>query len=400
MRDLYELTTPDIDELTDIILGHPGVYGARLMGGGFGGNVLALVSKEHVAELVDRVQSGYYAPRGRDGLAEGSITVSTPGEGFSFLCLRDVLHQAVVSASAIWWKWETYAPVIGKSTCELLGIPRADAFKLLRPIQPIIVAGGRRQRRSGRGYRNPAALNVIGGKPSLARVLDSLAAMPFKTLQPMKKIPMPRGTRVVLQKEPLGTGHAVLAAIPALRNDKADVLVVWGSQPLVSADTLAHSVVAYQALGSSSMLFPTAVTRTPYAPIQRDLHGYVVASRETAAEGAPTKRLGETNIGAFLLSAPILKATLPGLHEEMWDAAAGRYKTKSGELGFPNEMARALVRAGTPVIAFPIARVEESLGLRDRAGYDEVRRIIATPHTRKPSRVRADMPSSFSRKKP
>ena len=123
MRDLYELTTPDIDELTDIILGHPGVYGARLMGGGFGGNVLALVSKEHVAELVDRVQSGYYAPRGRNGLAEGSITVSTPGEGFGLLCLRDVLRRAVVNASAIWWKWETYAPVIEKSTCELLGIP-------------------------------------------------------------------------------------------------------------------------------------------------------------------------------------------------------------------------------------------------------------------------------------
>ncbi len=133
LRDLYELTTPDIDELTDIILGHPGVYGARLMGGGFGGNVLALVSKEHVAELVDRVQSGYYAPRGRNGLAEGSITVSTPGEGFGLLCLRDVLRRAVVNASAIWWKWETYAPVIEKSTCELLGIPRAERVQTPAP---------------------------------------------------------------------------------------------------------------------------------------------------------------------------------------------------------------------------------------------------------------------------
>ncbi len=62
---------------------------------------------------------------------------------------------------------------------------------------------------------------------------------------------------------------------------------------------------------------------------------------------------------------------LPGLHEEMWDETAGRYKTKSGELGFPNEMARALVRAGTPVIALPIARAEESLGLRNRSGYEK-----------------------------
>jgi galactokinase/CTP:molybdopterin cytidylyltransferase MocA len=395
LRDLYELTTPDIDELTDIILGHAGVYGARLMGGGFGGNVLALVSKEHVAELVDRVQSGYYAPRSRNGLAEGSVTVSTPGEGFGLLCLRDVLRRAVVNASAIWWKWETYAPVIEKSTCELLGIPRAAAFKLLHPIQPVIVAGGRGKLRLGGGYRSPAALNVIDGKPSIARVLDSLAAMPFKTLPPiivvspamkgklLKEIRLPRGTRVVVQQKPLGTGHAVLTAIPEIRNGETDVLVVWGSQPLLSADTLARSVVVYQALGSSSMLFPAAVTRTPYAPIQRDLHGYVVASRETAAEGAPTKRLGETNVGAFLLSARLLKGTLPGLHVEMWDETAGRYNTKSGELGFPNEMARALVRAGTPVIALPIARVEESLGLRNRSGYDEVRRIVAKRAARK-----------------
>ena len=154
-------------------------------------------------------------------------------------------------------------------------------------------------------------------------MLDSLAAMPFKTLPPiivvspamkgklLKEIRLPPGTRVAVQQKPLGTGHAVLTAIPEIRNGETDVLVVWGSQPLLSADTLARSVVAYQALGSSSMLFPAAVTRTPYAPIQRDLHGYVIASRETAAEGAPTKRLGETNVGAFLLSARILKDDAP-----------------------------------------------------------------------------------------
>ena len=46
-------------------------------------------------------------------------------------------------------------------------------------------------------------------------------------------------------------------------------------------------------------------------------------------------------------------------------------------------MARALVRAGTPVIALPIARAEESLGLRNRSGYDEVRRIVAKRSARK-----------------
>ena len=98
---------------------------------------------------------------------------------------------------------------------------------------------------------------------------------------------------------------------------------------------------------------------------------------KTAAEGAPTKQLGETNVGAFLLSAGTLTETLTRLHDELWDPTAERYATKSGELGFPNEMARALVRAGKPVIALPIAAVEESLGLRNRAGYEEVQRLMA-----------------------
>jgi hypothetical protein len=40
-------------------------------------------------------------------------------------------------------------------------------------------------------------------------------------------------------------------------------------------------------------------------------------------------------------------------------------------------MARELVSRGQAVIALPIARVEESFGLRNLAGYEEVKRIMA-----------------------
>ena len=57
------------------------VYGARLMGEGFGGNALSSL-------LIERVQSAFYNPRGRDGIAEGSILVSTLGDGLSSLDLN------------------------------------------------------------------------------------------------------------------------------------------------------------------------------------------------------------------------------------------------------------------------------------------------------------------------
>jgi len=383
MRDLYELTTPDIEELTEIILSHDGVYGARLMGGGFGGNILVLISKEHLAELVNRVQERYYGPRGRDGVEEGSVMVSTPGEGFGLLCLRDVLRQAVINASAIWWKWDEYAPIVDRCTCALLGISRIDEFQPSRPIQPVVVAGGRGQRQGE--PRGSASLYVLRGRTSLEHVLNAIGSMPFPTHPPIvvispdmkgRALKLPHGAKVVVQCEPLGTGDAVLAALPEVADNDVDVLVAWGSQPLLSSRTLARSVSVYQALGKTAMLFPTAVTRTPYAPIQRDLRGYVMASHETAAEGAPTKRLGETNVGAFLLNARTLKDTLTNLHKKYWLPGERRYAVKPGVLGFPNEMARALVDAGEEVIALPIARVEESLGLRSRAGYEEVLRIM------------------------
>ena len=83
LRDLYEVSTPQVEGLIEIVRRDPQVYGARLMGGGFGGNVLALTTADNVSRLVDRVQQEFYSPQNRDGLGEGSVMISTPGNGLS-----------------------------------------------------------------------------------------------------------------------------------------------------------------------------------------------------------------------------------------------------------------------------------------------------------------------------
>ncbi|HZS06356.1 MAG TPA: galactokinase family protein [Blastocatellia bacterium] len=85
LRDLYEVSTPEVNRLIEIIRSDPQVYGARLMGGGFGGNVLALTTADNVRKLIGLVQSEFYGPRGRDGLREGAVMVSTPGDGLSII---------------------------------------------------------------------------------------------------------------------------------------------------------------------------------------------------------------------------------------------------------------------------------------------------------------------------
>jgi galactokinase len=84
LRDHYGVSTPDVETARSVLVAQPGVYGARLMGAGFGGNVLALVHPDAITSVIENLKKQYYEPQGRDGLAEGAIRVSTPGTGLTW----------------------------------------------------------------------------------------------------------------------------------------------------------------------------------------------------------------------------------------------------------------------------------------------------------------------------
>jgi galactokinase len=55
LRDDYEVSSPELDVAVDEALAHPGVYGARMTGGGFGGCMIALVETAAVDSLMERL---------------------------------------------------------------------------------------------------------------------------------------------------------------------------------------------------------------------------------------------------------------------------------------------------------------------------------------------------------
>lgn len=59
MRDLYHVSTPELDALVESSINVPGCYGARLTGAGFGGCVVALVKPEAMEEFSQRVPAEY-----------------------------------------------------------------------------------------------------------------------------------------------------------------------------------------------------------------------------------------------------------------------------------------------------------------------------------------------------
>ena len=64
MRDDFEMSTPAIDALVDIARAVPGVIGARLTGGGFGGCTVNLVHDDAVGELRSAILAEYPARTG------------------------------------------------------------------------------------------------------------------------------------------------------------------------------------------------------------------------------------------------------------------------------------------------------------------------------------------------
>jgi len=65
MRDRYQISCPEIDELVAVTLSSPGVIGSRMTGGGFGGCTVSLVRPDAVEALRERVERDYPARTGR-----------------------------------------------------------------------------------------------------------------------------------------------------------------------------------------------------------------------------------------------------------------------------------------------------------------------------------------------
>lgn len=84
LRDLYEVSSPELDAVVDIASGVPGVIGARMTGAGFGGCAVALVEDGAVDEFRGQIESGYLERMDREAI----VYVSKPVEGASSRWLK------------------------------------------------------------------------------------------------------------------------------------------------------------------------------------------------------------------------------------------------------------------------------------------------------------------------
>src|SRR6185295_4371759 len=79
LRDLYEVSSPELDVMTDLARAHPACHGARLTGAGFGGCAVALVRTRDAESFVTEVAAAYR--QRRPDLSESALFGCRPSAG-------------------------------------------------------------------------------------------------------------------------------------------------------------------------------------------------------------------------------------------------------------------------------------------------------------------------------
>ena len=86
LRDDYEVSCSELDLMVDCAQRCPGLIGARMTGGGFGGSTINLVAAEHAEAFRERLAALYEAETGR----AANILITNAAEGASALIAKTV----------------------------------------------------------------------------------------------------------------------------------------------------------------------------------------------------------------------------------------------------------------------------------------------------------------------
>jgi len=161
----------------------------------------------------------------------------------------------------------------------------------------------------------------------------------------------------VIQEEQLGTGHAVLQALPFLQSFNGTVLILCGDVPLVKMETLRSFIDTFWR-NESKLSVLTAVVENPsgYGRIIRGPTGWLERIVEEKDGSEEEKLIPEINTGIFSIKAPFL---IDGLKEIGQENAQGEY--------YLTDLVEIGRKRGVRCSAHMVADPTEVMGINTRA---------------------------------
>ncbi len=216
----------------------------------------------------------------------------------------------------------------------------------------------------------PKVLHPVAGRPLLAHVLDTA-----RTLKPERlcviyghggeAVPKTIGGADItwVKQEPqLGTGHAVLQALPHL-DPEGITLVLYGDVPMTARDTL-ESLLGKAGPQRLALLTVDLPDPHGYGRIVCHKAGTVTAIVEEKDASAAQRKIGEVNTGIMAVPTRYLKDWLHRLEN----------RNAQGEYYLTDVVAMA-VKAKVAVATVQPAHDWETLGVNSKAQLAELERI-------------------------
>ncbi len=219
---------------------------------------------------------------------------------------------------------------------------------------------------AGKGTRMrsalPKVLHPLAGKPLLEHVFDAVTALDKAAVNVIVghgkaqiQAAFNKNTvQWVEQSAQLGTAHAVLQALPFLRDD-ATVLIVYGDVPLIKTATLENMLTGVDD-NAMSLLTVELEDPTGYGRIVRNSQGEVTGIVEQKDAAPDQLNIVEVNTGVMAMTARDLKAWLPKIENN--NAQHEYYLTDV--IGLAKE-------AGRRINTYVPKAVEEVEGVNSRA---------------------------------
>ena len=216
----------------------------------------------------------------------------------------------------------------------------------------------------------PKVLQPLAGRPMLAHVLDCAHELHASDIcvvyghgaEQVRATFPSAGIRWALQAQQLGTGHAMLQAMPGTPQDN-QVLVLFGDVPLLTTATLRTLLAEAQ---GDELLVLTVDMQDPtgYGRIIRDGEAVTGIVEEKDASSAQ-KAITEINTGVMLCPGEQLKAWLGRLSN---DNSQGEY--------YLTDVIAMAVADGIPVQGVKAPDQVEVMGINDKKQLAEAERAL------------------------
>lgn len=238
----------------------------------------------------------------------------------------------------------------------------------MRPTAIVLAAGLGTRMRSGLAK----ALHPLAGMPLVRHVLATASSLhPARTIvvlghqaDRVRQACAGTGADFVLQREQLGTGHALLQALDAINAATGPVIVLCADAPLLQAATL-RELVALQAKTRAAVALLTAVVEDPfgYGRVVRDRLGVRKIVEEKDASAAQ-RRIAEVNGGMYCFEPRFLASVL------------GKIGRSNAQAEYYLPDAVALARARKKRVAALICDPDEVLGINSRADLSRAEEVL------------------------